>query len=237
MLAKVLKPFQHFGEVLVYDTGSTDRTLEIASKFSNVTIVQGVLNGFGPTHNLASSLAAHDWIFVIDSDEVATEECVREIEQLSLNPDCVYSFPTHNYYNGKWIKHCGWYPDRHLRLYDRTRTRFNDLMVHESVITTGMQEVDLAGPVNHYSFQNVSDFLRKMQTYSSLFAEQHQGKRKSSPTIALGHGVAAFLKSYLLKKGFLDGYEGFLISAYNSHTTFYKYLKLYEANLKAELLI
>jgi len=95
-------------------------------------------------------------------------------------------------------------------------------------------QIKLNNPIIHYSYENVGDFLKKMQTYSTLFAEQNQGKKSASSWKAIVHGMFAFFKSYFLKKGFLDGYEGFLISMYNGHTAFYKYIKLYEANKKMQ---
>lgn len=94
----------------------------------------------------------------------------------------------------------------------------------------GLVEMTLKHPIHHYPYDSISDFLVKMERYSSLFAEQYCQKRKSSPLIALFHGCGAFVKSFFLKKGFLGGFEGFMISVYNGHTAFYKYLKLYQAN-------
>lgn len=229
-LFEVLAAVKNFDEVVVYDTGSTDNTLEIAKQFPNVTIYQKSFCGFGPTHNLASEAARNDWILSIDSDEVVTLEMDEEIAQLQLDPGAVYSFPRHNYFNGKWIKWCGWYPDRQIRLYNRTKTRFTDAQVHESIIDSGMRKIPLASPLKHYSYESIADFLTKMQLYSDLFAAQNKGKKSSSPLKAILHGFFAFFKSYILKRGFLGGYEGFVISSYNAHTAFYKYLKLYEIN-------
>jgi len=229
-MAELLDALTAFDEVLLFDNGSTDETLEIARKYSNVTIHMGSFEGFGVTHNKASSLAKHDWILSIDSDEIVSEEMAQSIFALDLDPGCVYSFPRHNYYNGRWIRWCGWYPDRQMRLYNRTQTKFTDTQVHEAIIVDRMRVVELDGPMIHYSYECIADFLTKMQSYSTLFARQYAGKRSSSLLKAISHGAFAFFKSYILKRGFLGGYEGFVISAYNGHTAFYKYLKLYEAN-------
>lgn len=233
-LEEVLASTMPFDEVLLYDTGSTDRTRQIAEKFPNVTFREGPFCGFGPTHNQASSIAKNDWILSIDSDEIVTAQMAKDILSLKLDEDCIYSFPRDNYFNGKWIKWCGWYPDRQIRLYNRNRTKFTDAQVHESIIATDMRHIPLKGSMIHYSYANIADFLVKMQSYSDLFARQYQGKKSSSPWKAINHGFFAFFKSYILKRGFLGGYEGFVISAYNGHTAFYKYLKLYEANQKAK---
>lgn len=229
-LREVLSALQGFDEVLIYDNGSTDDTLSMARSFPNVVIHTGEFLGFGPTHNKASDLARHEWILSIDSDEVVAPEMVAEILSTSLQPNCVYSFPRHNFYNGKWIRWCGWYPDRQYRLYNKKQTRFTDAQVHEAIIIQGKQVVPMQNPLIHYSYDSHAHFLSKMQSYSDLFARQYAGKKSSSPFKAFSHGLAAFLKAYLLKWGFLGGYEGFIISVYNGNTAFYKYLKLYEAN-------
>ena len=232
-LSEVLEALTRFDEVLIYDNGSTDKTFEIAESFPNVTLKKGAFLGFGPTHNLASSLARNDWILSIDSDEVVTQELATELLNLQLDPQAVYSFPRHNYYNGKFIKGCGWYPDRQWRLYNRAQTRFTDAQVHEAIIFKGMRSIPLTAPLVHYSYGSHAEFLSKMQSYSDLFAKQNVGKKQSSPCKAVLHGLFAFIKSYFLKRGWLGGYEGFVISVYNGNTAFYKYLKLYEANQKA----
>lgn len=231
-LKEVLDSLRSFDEVLIYDNGSTDNTPLIANQYPNVTFVKGEFVGFGPTHNIASSLARNEWILSIDSDEVVTPEMNEEIKGISLDPEKVYSFPRHNYYNGKFIRWCGWYPDRQIRLYNRTKTHFTDAQVHESIISKNLEVIPFQGPMRHYSYENHAEFLAKMQSYSELFARQYVGKRNASPCKAVLHGGMAFFKAYFLKMGFLGGYEGFVISAYNGNTAFYKYLKLYEANQK-----
>jgi len=226
-LEATLRSLASFPEILLYDTGSTDKTLEIARTFPNVHVQQGLFSGFGPTHNLVSSLAKHDWILSIDSDEELSPELVAEIHALPLNPTHVYALRRHNYFNGKHIRWCaGWHPDIVVRLYHRKKTRFTDAAVHERVITQGLLTVTLSSPLYHTPYRNMSAFLQKMQTYSTLFAEQ--STTSSSLFKALVHSWFAFFKSYILKRGFLGGKEGFIISAYNGHTAFYKYLKLAE---------
>lgn len=229
-LSQVLSSLQSFDEVVIYDSGSTDKTFQIAEKFPNIKVYKGTFIGFGPTHNVASNLAKNDWVLSIDSDELATPEMVQEIKNLILDDSCVYSFPRNNYFNGKWIKWCGWYPDKQIRLYNRKKTCFSNAQVHEAIVSKNLRVISLKGAIVHYSYETISDFLSKMQSYSELFAEQNRGKKSSSPMKAILHGFFAFFKSYVLKKGFLGGYEGYVISTYNAHTAYYKYLKLYEKN-------
>lgn len=229
-IGSVLEAVRSFDEVIILDTGSTDTTLEIAWIYPNVKVFNSPFIGFGPLHNLAAEHASHDWILSIDSDEVLTPELTDEIQALSLDTQKVYSFPFNNYFNGKHIKWCGWYPDRHVRLYDKTTTSFSNDQVHERVLTKGLKEIPLNSHVKHYSYRSISDFLRKMESYTTLFAEQNAHKKRSSILTALIHGGFAFIKSYIIKRGFLGGHEGYVISLYNAQTSFYKYLKLAYAN-------
>lgn len=227
-LPQVLDALVSFDEVLLYDTGSTDKTKEIAAGYPNVTLKEGPFVGFGRCHNEATLLAKHDWILSIDSDEVLTQELKKEIEDLKLERRCVYSIPRKNYLNGKLIRYSGWSPDRVFRLYNRQDTSFCESKVHEAVQTKGMKVVFLRNHLLHYSYVRVDDFLKKMQMYSTLFAEEKLGKKHSSPLKAVTHAAFSFFKTYVLQRGFLDGFQGLFIAVYNSNTAFYKYLKLYE---------
>lgn len=231
-LASCLKALESFSEVILLDTGSTDLTLDIGRSFSNVKIYETEFKGFGPLHNLAAEKTSHDWVLSIDSDEIITEELVNEIQNTNLNPNCLYSFPFNNYFNGKLIRGCGWFPDRHTRLYNKTQTCFTHDALHETIQLKHLTEVRLKNVVKHYSYRSISDFLKKMEHYSSLFASQNRQKMSASLTKAIAHSVYAFIKSYLFKKGFADGQEGFIISIYNAQTAFYKYLKLKELKEK-----
>lgn len=233
--AKTLDPTLHslkqFPEILVYDTGSCDQTVETAKKFPNVKVIEGPFEGFGPTHNKASSLATYDWILSIDSDEVLSPGLAEEILRLDLSPSSVYRINRHNFFNKKWIRYCGgWYPDPVIRIYNRQMTQFSEDVVHEKILHSHLRVSPLSSPLFHTPYRSIDDFLHKMQLYSTLFAEQHRGKKQVSLKTAFIHSLCAFFKSYILKKGFLGGREGFIISLYNGHTTFYKYLKLLELN-------
>ena len=230
-----LKSLEEFDDVVILDTGSKDQTLEIARRFSNVRIFFEEFIGFGPLHNVATSHARHDWILSIDADEVMSESAVGEIKNICLDEGTVYGVLFRNYFNGKWIRFCGWYPEYKLRMYNRKVTRFTDDFVHETVETKGMKVVRLKEPVAHFSYRKISHFLTKMEKYSELFGEQNRGKRKSSLAKAIMKSWAAFFRSYILKKGFLNGKEGYIISRYQADTTYYKYLKLDEKNLNLHL--
>lgn len=222
-----------FEEVIVLDNGSTDGTIQKSKAYANVRLFEVPFIGFGPLRNQASSLAKNDWIFALDADEIPSLGLLEEIRHLNLDTEVVYSISRHNFYKNKHIKGCGWSPDRVVRLYSKSKTAYQNAAVHESVCTQNRSIQALQFPLLHTPYTVVSDFLRKMDLYSHLFAQQNRGRKVNFAT-ALLHGFAAFFKSYVLKKGFLDGMEGFEISFYNANTCFYKYLKLREINLESK---
>ena len=231
-LKATLDSLKSFEDVVVIDNGSKDRTVEIAKSYPNVRVVHESFIGFGPLHNVATTHCKHDFILSIDSDEVLTEELQKEILLMNFNPQKAYALKRKSFYRGHFVKGCGWYPDPVVRIFNRKNFRFTADQVHEKVDCTPNDIVFLKGYLNHTPYLSVRDFLSKMQLYSDLFAEQ--AMVKSSPGKAVGHGLFTFFKSYFLKKGFIDGYAGLLISAYNGHTAFYKYLKLYERQQDAK---
>ncbi|MDE3055093.1 MAG: glycosyltransferase family 2 protein [Verrucomicrobiota bacterium] len=226
-IAECLEALTAFSQVLLLDNGSQDKTIEIAKKYPNVEIHTSPFLGFGPLRNLAASLARHDWILGIDSDEVLSSPLLREIQSLNLDSEKIYSIPRHNFFRGKWIRGAGWHPDRVLRLYHRAATSYTG-QVHESLRKEGVAIHFLHSPIFHTPYRSISDFLVKMELYSTLFAEEHRGKRKSSLAKAIGHSLFTFCKNYFFQRGYRAGSEGFIISLYNAHTAFYKYIKLSE---------
>jgi glycosyltransferase involved in cell wall biosynthesis len=232
-LSEVLGALSWCDEVVVLDTGSTDATIAIAMRHANVAVhrLSGPFPGFGRAHARAVALARYDWILSIDSDEVVSSELADEISGTRLDPHTVYSMPFHNYFGGRLITSCGWYPDRHARLFNRTVTNFCASEVHERVQTDGLRLERFRHPVRHYSYGSLDDFLRKMQFYSRLFAEQNAGTKRSGTIKAVTRSTWAFIKSYCLQRGCLQGREGLVISAYKAQTVLWKYLLLDEANL------
>ena len=221
-----LDSVQNFPEVVIFDTGSTDATLTITSQYPNVSIHHTPFCGFGHLRNKIAKQAKNDWILALDSDEILSPALMQEITSLALQPSFAYVMPRHNFYNGKRIKGCGWNPDPVTRLYHRNHNQFSLAAVHESIQT--QNKILLQSPLLHTPYRSTADFLAKMQHYSTLFAEQYKGQKKSSFRKALWHALFAFLRSYFFKRGIFDGAEGFTISLYNANTTFYKYLKLAE---------
>jgi glycosyltransferase involved in cell wall biosynthesis len=231
-LADALAALHWCDEVVVLDTGSTDNTLAVARRHPNVRLhqLEQPFPGFGRVRRQAVALARNDWILSVDSDEVVTPELADEIAALRLDERVVYAMPFHNYFNGRHITSCGWHPDRHERLFHRRTTNFCESELHERVRTANLAVRRLRHPIRHYSYGSLDDFLQKMRAYSRLFAEQHAGRRASGPGLAAVRGAWTFLKSYLWQHGWLQGAEGFVISAYKAQLVFWKYLLLDEAN-------
>ena len=231
-LKKCLDALIEFKEIVILDNGSSDDTIEIAKSYPNTRITQHKFIGFGPLKNLAVKYASFDWILSIDSDEIVTPELIEAIGNLDLTDfRNIYAVSRKNYYNGRLVKCCGWYPDIVNRLFNRNYTSFSNSMVHESlVIHPDTKKCLLNGAVLHYPFDNVESLINKMQSYSSLYAREN--KKSLSPAKAFWHGFFAFFKNYIIQKGIFCGYEGLLISVSNANGVFYKYMKLYEKQVK-----
>ena len=175
-LEKCLNSLQKFDDVIVYDNGSSDNTVEIARSYSNVNLHQGDFFGFGKTKAHAVSLAKHDWVFSLDSDETITPELAEELLTMPLDDSTLYNVRRDNFYNGRHIKCCGWYPENIVRLFNKTKTNFDDSAVHEKIEVKNLKNSYLKFPINHYSFHSVADFLVKIQSYSEIYANEHKGK-------------------------------------------------------------
>ena len=230
-LGECLSALEVFAEVVIVDNGSTDDTIFIASGFSNVTVYEHPFIGFGPLKNIAVDKATNDWILSVDSDEIVTPELASEILRITLDSNSLYSIERDNYYFGQLIRGCGWQNDQVQRLFNRKNTRYDDKVVHEGLnMNENLKTQKLQGRMKHYPYDNASQLIQKMQHYSTLWAEENQGRKKASPVKALLYGVITFFKSYVIKGGWLYGYAGLLISISNANGVFYKYIKLYEAD-------
>lgn len=230
-ISRTLESLTAFEDVIVYDNGSTDGTLAIAEAFSNVRVIKGFFDGFGTTKNRAASYAKNDWVLIIDSDEVVDETLRYALQTKNLDPKTIYIVNFLAYYKEIPIRHCGWNNQKIRRLYNKSVTQFNDNAVHENIIDEGMTKALIEGNMQHYSYRSISDFIVKLDRYSTLFAQDNVGKRRSSPAKAFFNGLYSFFRTYVLKRGFLDGYAGLIIAFSHAATNFYKYIKLYEMNL------
>jgi len=228
-IRKCLDALSDFNDIVVFDNGSTDGTQEICRQYDNVNLVEGEFIGFGPTKKLASTYAKHEWILSLDSDEIVTASFVETLQSKNLDPGTVYSIKRINFYKDIEIKH-GWSNDILPRLYNRKKTNISDKMVHEGVVTEGLKVEYLYISLKHERYSSISEFIRKADHYSTLFAEQNVGKRKASPLKAIGNSSFTFIRKYFFKLGFLDGYPGLIMAYTNMIENFYKYMKLYEKN-------
>lgn len=224
-------------EVVVLDSGSQDDTLAIA-RASGARVLQSAdWPGFGPQKNRVLAAATGDWVLSLDADERVTPELRSEIEHLLATQPVhsAWSMPRRSSYCGQFMQYSGWYPDRVLRLWRRGTARFSDDLVHENLITTASTG-ELRSDLLHYSFANLESVLDKVNRYSTAgaLALQQRGKSASLGK-ALGHGAWAFVRSYVLRRGFLDGQMGLVLAISNAEGTYYRYLKLWLAGKSKRL--
>lgn len=222
-------------EIVVVDSGSSDGTREIAERYG-ATVYDIPWRGFGPQKQAAVELASHDMILNVDCDERVTPELAREIQALLADGQRVtgYTVPRRTFFGSREIRHCGWYPDRTVRLFDRRHARFSAEPVHERVEMKG-EVGHCRGDLLHYSFDGFSDLIAKMNRYTDIGAGQllARGKRSNLSQVTL-RPLFAFWKTYILRGGFLDGFAGFAIAVSNTVSVFYKYAKLRELQGRTE---
>ncbi|MDP2805270.1 MAG: glycosyltransferase family 2 protein [Gallionellaceae bacterium] len=220
-------------EVLVLDSNSTDGTAQIATDLG-ATVKQISFTTFGKLRNDAISACQHDWVFSLDADERCTSAARAEIEQALANPQAdAYWVPRRNWFMGRWINHSGWYPDyRQPQLFRKSALIFDDQEeVHESFRIVG-KEGHFKAAIIQVPYQNLEQLVHKMQRYSTLGARKLERCGKSaSMSKALGHGLWAFIRIYFIRRGFLDGWAGFVLALGNFEGTFYRYAKATTAKL------
>jgi glycosyltransferase involved in cell wall biosynthesis len=216
-------------EIVVLDSGSQDDTLHIANASGARVLQSANWPGFGMQKNRALDAATGDWVLSLDADERVTPELRSEIEQLLATQPVhsAWSMPRRSSYCGQFMRHGGWYPDRVLRLWKRGSARFSDDLVHEKLLTTASTG-ELGSDLLHYSFANLESVLDKVNRYSTAGALALQQRGKSATlSQALGHGLWAFVRTYVLRRGFLDGRMGLVLAISNAEGTYYRYLKLW----------
>ena len=222
-------------EIIVVDSSSTDRTVKLARKHTD-RIFERKWTNFSDQKNFGDGLAAHPWILSLDADERLSPELRAEIEaMLDDEPDCAaFSMPRKVYYLGRWIKHSGWYPDRKVRLFRKERARWEGAYIHESLVVVG-EVRKLKGDIHHYTYKNIADHLGRMNRFSDLGAQKlYAEKKKCRWYHLLLQPFGRFVKSYILKRGFLDGFAGMVISVLNGYGIFIRYAKLREIWKKGE---
>lgn len=217
-------------EVVLVDSWSTDGTPEIAASLG-VKVVQVDFKGFGDLRNQAIAACSHDWIFSLDADERCTSEVEAEIRDLVSQSDSAdaYWVPRRNFFMGRWIKHSGWYPNyRQPQLFRKGRMSYDQKAVHEGYVLNSQRPIGhLKNPIWQFPFKNMSEVMHKANRYSTLGA-QRISERPVAMGTALTHGIWSFVKHYIFKLGFLDGWAGFVIALGNFEGTFYRYTKAVE---------
>jgi glycosyltransferase involved in cell wall biosynthesis len=222
-------------EIIVVDSFSADRTVKLAREFSD-RVVQRKWTNYSDQKNYADGLASHPWILSLDADERISAGLRAEILALKAeDPSCAgFALPRLVFYLGRWIKHCGWYPDRKIRLFRNDAARWEGEYVHESLVVHGDVR-KLKNPIHHYTYRSIGDHLVRLNLFADLGAQKlyAQGK-KSRWYHLLVLPLSRFIKSYVLKRGFLDGFAGMVVSVLNGYTIFVRYAKLREIWKKGE---
>ena len=234
-LSACLKSVSFAGQIVVVDSGSTDATVKIASDFGCDVFVES-WRGFGPQKQYAIDKCTNPWILVLDADERIPRDTAQEIKNIVLHPSITatgFSFPRKNFFQGRWIRHAGWWPDRIVRLFRKGQGRMTPAKVHESVEVEGLVE-PLDYPIEHYTESRLSQILIKIDQYSTIGAEEafKEGKTASICSAVL-RAKLAFLHNYILRCGFLDGAPGLTLAITDAINKFFKYAKLAELNKQA----
>lgn len=230
-IKQCLESVSFANEWIVVDSGSTDNTREIAESMGAKVILTPDWPGFGPQKNRALDLATQEWVLSIDADERVTPELAQEIQRvIAQGSSDSYRIARMSNFCGRWIRHSGWWPDYVLRLFKNGSTRFTNDIVHESVIPTSN-----AGTLNshflHYPYKDLTALLDKVNSYSSAGAAKMYAKGRTTgvPGI-IGHSVWTFVRIYFMRRGFLDGKEGFILAAVGAAGSFFRYSKLFFMN-------
>jgi glycosyltransferase involved in cell wall biosynthesis len=229
-IGRVLESVKWADEVVVVDSFSTDRTAELAEAYG-ARVVQVPFNGFGDLRNNAVNACTNEWILSIDTDELCTESVEIEVRSILAQDKSAdaYFVPRLNFFMGRWVRHSGWYPNyRQPQLFNRNMMAYDLNAVHEGyVLKPGGQIGYVRNAILQVPFESVSEMLEKANRYSTLGAQRISDKRITMWS-ALRHGLWSFIKHYVFKRGFLDGWAGFMIAIGNFDGTFYRYVKAME---------
>ena len=217
-------------EIVVVDSGSTDRTLEIAREYT-ARVIQHPWPGHIEQKSFALEQATGDWALSIDADERVSPELAEEIREMLRQPEAAevgYTVPRKTHYLGRWITHGGWYPGRKLRLVRHGKAHWAGVNPHDHLYADGPVGA-LKGDLYHYTYRNISDHLRTIDAFTTISAREMAAQGKNRPLLhMLLNPPLRFLRMYLLRLGFLDGLAGFVVAVLGSYYVFLKYAKLWE---------
>ena len=229
-IARAIRSLACADQILVVDSGSSDRTREIAASLG-ARVIEEPWSGYAAQKNFAAASAAHDWILSLDADEELTPALAAEIAALKIHPPQfdAWSMPRLAHYLGRWIRHGGWYPDRKIRLYHRQRARWQGDYVHESVQAPGPVG-QLKNDLLHFTCDSLAEHLKTLDRYTTLAAQSLVAAGGRAPLRRLAIDPPwTFFRSYVIRRGFLDGGHGFVIAGLAGFYTFMKYAKAREA--------
>lgn len=214
-------------EIVLIDSGSTDGTVEIAREYGARVYVED-WKGCGPQKQSGIDKCRNDYILVLDADERLPDDTVAEIKGIFKGTKAdAYSFRRRSYIGKRWIKHCGWWPDRVTRLFDRNKCRIEGA-IHEKAVVRGVT-MHLDAAIEHFSFRNYSHMIEKLNAYSSSTSrELSRINRKVGRLSPLAHALWMFFRTFMLKRGFMDGLDGLVVSLLNAGGSFFKYAKYIE---------
>lgn len=222
-------------EIVVVDSYSSDKTIEIVKKYTPKVYLRKWTN-YSDQKNFGNSKATKPWILSVDADERLSSELRREILQLrKKEPHCAgFSMTRQAFYLGKWIRHCGWYPDRKIRLFRKDKAYWKGPYIHEGIVVEGKVE-KLKGTLYHFTYKDIHDHLKRINLFSGLGAQKLYAQNKRCRWYhLLFHPLFGFLKSYFIKAGILDGFAGLVISVFHGFSLFARYAKLKEIWKKGE---
>ncbi len=229
-IVECLESVKWADEIVVLDSFSDDETVEICRRYTD-KVFQSKFSNFSLQKNMVLDRANNEWVLSLDADERVSpqlrEKIVSIVRENSLE-NAGYFIPRRNYFFGRWVRHCGLYPDYVLRLFRKSKGRFKDEFVHESVALDGRAGY-MDEPLEHFTYRDIDGFIERIKHYTTLSVKQMQrDKRKSRWFNLIVNPFAAFTKMYFIKKGFLDGSLGFVVCVLYSYYAFMKYAKLWE---------
>jgi glycosyltransferase involved in cell wall biosynthesis len=228
-IGDALESVRDFEDIVVVDSFSEDRTAEICRKYTS-RVYQSAWEGFAKQKQKAIDLAEREWVLLLDADERMTPELKFEIaEKISDGRFAGFYLPRKNFFLDKWIRHSGWWPDHTLRLFRKEVSRMQQREVHERVIVNGPVDC-LKNPLEHHTYRTISEYVAKMESYSSLSVKEWDGRKAGALWSMIVHPPFTFVRMFLLQQGFRDGVHGLVLAVLYSFYTFLKYAKAWEKN-------
>ncbi len=227
MLPDCLKSISFVDDIVVIDSGSTDNTVKIAKEKGCRVYIED-WKGYGPQKQSAVNKCKNDFVLILDADERIHNDSGEALKVIIKDSkESAYSFKRKTYIGSKWIKHCGWWPDWVIRLIDRNKCRIEGT-IHERINVDG-SIVKLDDIIDHYLSFDYSQMIEKLNNYSTYTSnELYKNNSKVNYLTPVVHGISMFFKTFFIKRGFMDGMDGLVISVLSANNSFFKYAKLYQ---------